>query len=417
MAVNNRFVCICAGLIMILACNKPKQPGRFIDERFTLSATDKKPFGGYVARFMTDTLFGAQNIAENGLTFNKWYDDFVLNSDNQRNEVYIIFSPAVRAFSKEADDMRSFVSKGNTLLLVTDELSKETSDALGCEIADDAESLPMMVRLQMVDTRLSIADSSAHAMLSYPYFYYPFLGRTIVDSNKTDSIQWLGQNAAGKPHIARYTIGNGQVIVASNARALSNYFLLNAQNHAYLKALLSYLPEYPSKIHWDLFYQRNINRQPEDYSVFSALMAIPPLRWSFWILLALAAIWILSNLRRKQKMIPIVAPNTNTTVSFVQTIAQLYFNKQDHANVGRKLATHFTDYLRNNYYMPPLTMQAEWAYILHQKTGMSMPDAQETTRLIRKAQQSNDFSASDLMHLHSLIADVVNRKQKKATHQ
>lgn len=410
---NLKHVAITLLVLLLMACSDSSKKSRFIDERFTLSSTDKLPFGGHVSRFMADTIFGASNIEENNLTFNRWYDDFILNSATQRGELYIIFSPTVRAFEKEADDMRSFVSKGNSLLIVTDELSDPIATALGCNMVDDAETLSMLSRLQMVDTRVSIADSSAHAMLSYGYYYYPMLGRITVDDNRVDSLQWLGKNAAGKAHIARYQIGNGQVIIATNARALSNYFLLSSENHGYLKALFSFLPEYPNAIYWDGFFAKNINRQPEDFSVFQALMAIPPLRWSFWILIALAAIWVLSNLRRKQKMIPVLAPNTNTTVSFIQTIAQLYFNKQDHANVGRKLANHFTDYLRSNYYMPPLTMQAEWAYILHQKTGMTMEDAAETTRLIRKAQQSNDFTASDLMQLHGLITDVMNRKKKK----
>lgn len=397
-------------LLLVAACKQDKLPSSFIDERFTLSSTDKKPFGGYVARWMVDTLLGKSNIIENDKPFTRWYDDFILNSSSQQNEVYIIFSPSVRAFKKEAAYIRSFANKGNTVLIVTDELSDQLANALGCNIADDAEALSFRQRLQMVDTRVSILDSKADGLCSYIYFYYPFLERIEVDDKQTDSLQWIGYNTSAKPHIARYSIGSGQVIIAANARSLSNYFLLTAQNYGYLKALLSYLPQHPFHVYWDTFFQRNIYRQPEDYSVFKALMSIPPLRWSFFILITLSLIWILSNLRRKQKMIPVLAPNTNTTVSFIQTIAQLYFNKQDHANVGRKLANYFIDYLRSNYYMPPLTMQAEWANILHQKTGMGMEEASETTRLIKKAQQSNDFTAADLMRLHSLIADVMHRK-------
>ena len=410
MAVTKRFSVLLAGLILLLYSCSNKPSGRFVDERYTLGAADKKPFGGHVASFMMDTIFGTSRIEEVSKPFNQWYDDF-LDQSERSNHVYVIIAPTVRAFDKEASDMQRFVARGNTLLVVTDEISEAFAKQFHCKLIDEADNLSRFLRLQMLDTKVSIADSSAHAMLSYQYYYYPLMARLTVDSTATDSLQWLGRNNGGQPHIARYTVGEGQLILATNARALSNYFLLSQQNFGYFKALLSYLPAYPNLIHRDLFFQRNINRQPEDYSVFQALMAIPPLRWSFWILLVLAAIWVLSNLRRKQKMIPVVSPNTNTTVSFIQTIAQLYFNRQDHANVGRKMATHFTDYLRSNYYMPPLAMQNEWAYILHQKTGMPIAEATETTRLIRKAQQSNDFTATDLLQLHQLIADVMNRKK------
>jgi hypothetical protein len=190
--------------------------------------------------------------------------------------------------------------------------------------------------------------------------------------------------------------------------------LAQAKNYQLLQALMSYFPPDPAQVTVDAFYYKYPYRQPEDYSVFQALLAIPPLRWAFWLLIALGIIWVLSNLRRQQKMIPILAPNVNSTVSFIETIAQLYFNKQDHGNIARKITAHFTDQLRRNYYMQPLTDAREWPVMLSRKTGMELADAQRAAELMQKAHAGETFSATELLELHSLVAKVSPDKQHQA---
>jgi hypothetical protein len=205
-------------------------------------------------------------------------------------------------------------------------------------------------------------------------------------------------------------MGRGQLIVATNARSFSNYFLLNHNNLHYLLGLYAYLPAYPSRIVWDDFYSRNLYRQPEDYSILSALLSIPALRWAFWILVVAGLLWVLSNLRRKQKMIPVLAPNTNSTVSFVQTIAQLYYNKADHANIARKITAHLSDQLRSRYYLPPNLSQTDWQIVLEHKALLNKEEAEQLAALMQKAQEPEwqSFTEQDLLQMHWLA--------HKATH-
>jgi len=406
----NILTLVCLFAAILFSC-KQQSPANFIDEQYTLGPEDKRPFGGFVAKSIIDSVFHYSAIESNRKTFSSWY-----NSENELGQIasgdaYVIMSPAVRAYEREAADMVRYVKDGNTLVFMTDEISDELAEAFGFRIIDETENIAYTIRFEMLDTKLKLIDSANFSSQAFSYYYYPFLSK-ISASNRHDSVHTIALNASDKPAVMRMAIGSGQLIIATNARAFGNYFLLTANNYQYLQQLLSYFPSDPSHLTWDAFYQRNTARPPEDYSVFDALLSIPPLRWSFWILMALALIWVLSNLRRKQKMIPVLQPNTNTTVSFIQTIAQLYFNKQDHANIGRKMTAHFLDYLRNNFYMPPNMASAEWAAVLSQKTGLASEEANEAVRLMRKAQNAEDFSDADLLRLHGYISQVKSVEKK-----
>jgi hypothetical protein len=205
-------------------------------------------------------------------------------------------------------------------------------------------------------------------------------------------------------------------MVVTNARSLSNYFLLSGNNFQYLLGLLAYLPAYPASLTLDDFYHRQPNRPPEGRSALSALLAIEPLRWAFWILATLALLWVLSNLRRRQRLIPVLAPNTNSTVQFVHTIAQLYYNKADHANIGRKISAYFTDHLRARAYLPAQIAPQDWPGILHHKTSLDATEAEEMARLMLQAQEDpGRFSEQDLWNLHQLARKAMQPNNTRST--
>lgn len=403
-------ITICIPLSLLIAC-KQQQSANYVDEQYTLGQDDKRPFGGFVAKSIIDSVFHFSDIGSNKKTFKSWFGSEAEKEQIAIGHVYVVMSPAVRAYEAEAANMLSYVKEGNSLLLMTDEISEELAETFGFRIINELENIAYTNRFEMLDTRLTTMDSSNRSHQSFSYYYYPLLHK-ISASNRYDTVQTIAVNSQNQPAVMRMPIGSGQLIIVTNARALGNYFLLTGSNYHYLEEILSYLPNDPARLTWDAFYQRNTARPPEDYSLLDALLAIPALRWSFWILIVLAALWVFSNLRRKQKMIPVLQPNTNTTVSFIQTIAQLYFNKQDHANIGRKMSAHFLDLLRNKYYMPRNITSAEWASVLSQKTGLAEEDAKDVVILMRKAQMNESFSDADLLQLYGHLSKVKSAEKK-----
>jgi hypothetical protein len=94
----------------------------------------------------------------------------------------------------------------------------------------------------------------------------------------------------------------------------------------------------------------------------------------------------------------------------VQTIAQLYYNKADHANMARKITAHLSDQLRSRYYLPPNLSQTDWQIVLEHKALLNKEEAGQLAALMQKAQEPEwqSFTEQDLLQMHWLA--------HKATH-
>lgn len=392
----------CCCLLLVAGCSNQKESYE-VNEQYTLRTNDNRPFGASLIKNLTSKIFKGQNNEVNRRPFNTWHEKEKKSAVVQKDQVYVLLSPGVIAWESEVEAMKEFVERGNTLLLATDQINKEMEEKLALRIIDDATLLPFMPTPPMRDTWLQFFDTARLSDRQFSYFYFPMANRLSAGS-QYQSVHTLSTNDAGRPSALRIRMGRGQLIVATNARSFSNYFLLSNNNLHYLLGLYAYLPSYPSRIVWDDFYCRNLYRQPEDYSILSALLSIPALRWAFWILVVAGMLWVLSNLRRKQKMIPVLAPNTNSTVSFVQTIAQLYYNKGDHANIARKIMAHLSDQLRSRFYLPAYLSQTDWQQVLEHKALLSKEEAGQLAALMQKAQEpgSDVFSEQDLLQMQWL---------------
>lgn len=395
--------------LALLATGCQKQPAtKPLVEIMTLDPTDDNPFGGSVAYSLTRLLFSDLSLAENKRSFDRWQNQLTRTDDPH---VYLLVAPKLLAYEKEAKAMQQFVEDGNTLLIVTDEINEEWAAAFSIRFfnSDAFESYGPTGLLK--DTWIQMADTSAFAPKRFGYFYYPLI-RKISASSQYESVKVLALNENNEPSALRLRMGRGQLLVSTNARSFSNYFLLHQQNSQYIQQLLAYVPAHPASITWDHFYSLLPYRQPEGQSILSVLLDNPALKWAFYLALWLAALWVLGNLRRKQKMIPVLSPNTNSTVSFVQTIAQLYFNKSDHALMARKMTAHFLDHLRTHYYLPTQIAGTDWPGLLQHKTGIQLAQARHLHQLMQKAQNDNSqFSATELLHMHWLIKEAMAIKK------
>ncbi|MCU0396045.1 MAG: hypothetical protein MUF29_09045 [Chitinophagaceae bacterium] len=402
------------GICLLLACSRADN-ARDIEESFTLAPDDSQPFGGAVSHRIIEKVFPGLSVQTNPRAFDTWAQRQRKQSSLSDQHVYLLAAPSVQAWTQEAQEMKKFVERGNTLLVVTDRLNETFSELMALRIISAGPDLPFAPPGSMRSTWLQLSDTGIFTGKQFRYFYTPLLHH-VSASARYQSAVVLAENESGEASALRVRMGRGQLIVVTNARSFSNYFLLSGNNFQYLLGLLAYLPAYPASITLDDFYHRHTNRPPEGRSVLSALLAIEALRWAFWILVVLALLWVGSNLRRRQRLIPVQAPNTNSTVQFVHTIAQLYYNKADHANIGRKITAYFTDHLRNRAYLPAQIAPQDWPGILQHKTALDIHEADTMARLMLRAQEEpGRFSEQDLWSLHLLARKAMQLNNTHST--
>jgi len=99
------------------------------------------------------------------------------------------------------------------------------------------------------------------------------------------------------------------------------------------------------------------------------ILSEPALKWALYILLLTILIAMIFEIKRKQRVIPILVPLKNETLDFVRTVASLYYQKKDHKNLAAKKILHFTDYLKQNLYVDTNDEVGEIIKKITAKTG------------------------------------------------
>ena len=80
-------------------------------------------------------------------------------------------------------------------------------------------------------------------------------------------------------------------------------------------------------------------------------------------------VYVLLEMRRKQRYIPFMATPKNDSLDFVKTVGRLYYDKGDHKDLCRKMAAYFLEHVRNRYKLSTVVLDDAFVKNLQFKTG------------------------------------------------
>jgi hypothetical protein len=182
----------------------------------------------------------------------------------------------------------------------------------------------------------------------------------------------------------------------------TNYFLLKEKNHEYFEQLMSYMNSNRKSVYWSDYYRMGIYPQ-ESFSALRVFMKHKPLRWAFYIAVFSLLTYLLLALIRRQRAIPVSIPNTNSSVSFVETIGRLYLQRKDHHNIVHKMITYFLEKVRRHYYLNTSVITPEFISSLSKKSGVAETEVKTTFQYIHQLQEASEISDAQVLELHSRL--------------
>ena len=132
-------------------------------------------------------------------------------------------------------------------------------------------------------------------------------------------------------------------------------------------------------------------------------MKHPPLAYAFWLSLLLLLLYILFGAKLLQRVIQVIKPNENTTVTFTETIGRLYLQKKDNKNITDKMITYFNEYIRNTYFLNTNHINNDFVVMLSRKSGVEKDKVDTLYRTISATQGSDTVTDYQLLSLHEQI--------------
>jgi len=107
--------------------------------------------------------------------------------------------------------------------------------------------------------------------------------------------------------------------------------------------------------------------------------------------------------RRKQRYIPSFNKPHNDSLDFVKTIGRLYYEKNDHRDLCRKMSQYFLEHVRNVYNISTGKLDNEFIRMLHYKSGYPAEELQQIVSGIEQIDTSTRMQDAQVAAFHQRL--------------
>lgn len=379
--------------ILFFGSNKKKH--HFFDDRITLRKKDKIPYGSYVAYDNLKHIFTNAAVSVNRSESRFWS----ALSNDESGQALLIITQQFLADESEMEKLIGFARAGNTVFISARRLSSSSLDIFKCKSSFSFDAIDMHDSLKLTLNRPPFAKqfTSFYPGKRFDTYLYKF------DSSITHV---LGTDDEGDPNFIRLRTGKGNIYLHLAPLAFSNYFLLHKKNIAYYENVLSVIPADTKKVVWDEYYLTKFygaEKTPKPRGWLAVLFQYPSLKRGLFTAFLALILYVLLEMRRKQRMLPVIDKPRNDSLDFVKTIGRLYYEKGDHKNLCRKMASYFLEHIRNRYKLPTVKLDESFIKALHLKTGYAEKDLREIIPFINFIDSAPAISDNQLTQFHKQL--------------
>lgn len=365
-------------------------------ERYGLSNT--KPFGAYTAHRILQNIYPEQDIKLSTKKFATFYEDM----DIDTGSLYVNISNRYLLTDEDASSLLNYVYNGNTAFIAASDIDTNLLQRLRTTISSNPW-MNIMDAVLYKKTSISLLPDELSVKDSFSYFYMPF--GNYFSTSDPDKSRITGYGNNGNANFLVFFWGKGRLYLHCDPKAFSNYFLLTDDNHYYMTQIMQMMEEKPAAIYWDEYYNK-INYRDDDKndgSAIGALLKEPPLANAFWLLIALLLLYVLINGKRKQRIVPVIAPIQNTTVAFTEAVAGVYMAEKDNKNIADKMITYFNEHIRNRYFLHMYAGNNDQVSLLSRKSGVPPERVKELFEHIHFISNTTNVTDQELLILNKHI--------------
>lgn len=392
--------------LLAVACGGSRKQ---INRRISLWRNDKIPYGTWYAYNHLQSIFPHAKVVINKLSPDRYRQyttgtsrlfEEAAQYDNKK-QAYVIITARVLPDDNEVAAIMNLVGEGKHIFISTLRVGSNLLDSLklqtayGTGLYNNYDSLT-----------ISIDHPVTHDSLS---FTYPGMALDNFFSEMDSTITTvLGEDKYGRANFVKFSYeSGGSIYIHLAPAAFTNFFLLHKNNKGYYDDALSYLPKDLEVIRWDDYFRYHErgddNGGSSGKSGFSALGWVSKqvgLSTAVWLLAILFLLIYLFESKRKQRILPVMAPRNNSSLDFVKTVGRLYFQRKDNKNLAHKMIAHFLDHVRGKYNIRTSVTDAEFENRLAWKSGQDPALVRELMYFIKYVQDAPQVSDQTLLELN-----------------
>lgn len=386
--------------IIIAAMFIESSKSKSIDWRETYNERHTKPYGLKILHTEFPKLFDKASVRNIRNTPYEYFND-KYDWDTYTYSIegtYVSIRPNFYTDESSLNELLDFAHEGNTIFMSTHEIPDYIQDSLGFQTKYDFK-VTTKAELGFANRNLEHNTISFEKGIKNVYF-------SKIDTLTTIPLGYQKfKNDSTYTNFVKIPYGSGAFLLHTQPIVFTNFHLLKDNHYKYAEGVLGYIPnkdilfDSPNKIGMD-----------QSSSPLRFILSQPPLRWAWFMALLTLLVFILFNVKRKQRIVKIINPLENTTLDFTKTIGNLFYETRDHENVVRKKITYFLEHLRNDYLMDTQNLDDRFVKRLAAKSGKTTDEIHELTTLIIKLKKKVHFQEQDVLNITKAIERFNKRK-------
>jgi hypothetical protein len=364
----------------------------------TLAHDDKDPYGTFVFNEVLPSIFEKHEVTLSNQTIYELKDSLLDNKN------LVIVASSFSGDKPDSEVLLERVSKGGTVFISASYFWGHFADTLQVATYDYAFSTEDGTILHQNDTSHlkfanALMDTTQHFEFKtgdIPNFFRRF------DTTRTTVI---ARNFNNQPVTIRVNYGKGNFVLNCTPLALTNIYMLSENNYQFVSSTISYLPQ--RDVIWTEYYQ--LGRR-ESASPLRFILSNESLSWAYYLTIGAILIFMLFEAKRKQRIIPIVKPLANTSLEFVSTIGNLYYQHGDHKNMAEKKVNYLLDQIRSRYFLRTTEINDDFISQLASKSRNPKDEVLALFSTINYISSSTIISPGQLVDLNEKIEKFLTGK-------
>lgn len=372
--------------LLIVYCVIQYNRPRPVDWKPTYLNTDKIPYGTYILYHQLNDIFpGATIHSSRQAVYNTLAENKYVPGS------YILVAYRVNINQDDYDELINYIKKGNAVFIASFYVSKFLRDTLKLKI-NSGQTLPLTKK-----TKVSFTNPALNPAQTYTFDRQT--GGQYFSKFDTSRAVVLGKNQYNHSNFIRYQFGKGYLYLMPSPDYFINYNLLKPEESNYAAKALSYLPA-KGEIIWDEY--ASAGAEDAEGSPMRVFLSHPELRWAYFIALFSLLFFVLYEMKRRQRIIPVADPLQNTTVDFVKVVGQLYYQQRNNLNIASKKVTFFLEHIRSRYQLKTNVLDQGLIQDLINKSGTDADLINRIFKYIGFVQTGKKITDQELIQLNYL---------------
>ncbi|WP_316735313.1 DUF4350 domain-containing protein [Pedobacter aquatilis] len=313
-----------------------------------------------------------------------------LKDKNYTNASYFIIAPQVKITKQDFEQLKNFANAGNNVFIASYSLDNYVEKEL---------KLKSAYNFNQDGSSVNFTNPALKTVVNYGF--EKGIGNQYYRSIDTSKTTILGVDANEKPNFIRCDYGKGALYLIAGPGFYSNFNMLDKYGPEYAAKTLSYLKGTNTLI-FDEYYNIADNGQTDILRVF---FKHPELKYAYYLCIFSLLLFVLYDIKRRQRIIPIADPYTNTSVEYAQVVGSVYYHEHNNLDIAQKKISYLLEHLRSRYYLKTNEIDSSFATTLMQKTGINEAMAKSLTRYIMQIPTLSSYSDTELIGLNQIIED------------